>query len=211
MTTYLFYLLHVKSCFQNNNLQDNITNEIDLTVSIIMGLIMLKMDTHTHTHMLTPQFPVEITWQAALCLLTLTGWVALFPWHLVATATRSLALIHHPDQDWHLMTSSLPISQACCYYECPSVCHLFSWAVGGVRHWCREKQNGEQTMTSIDSLSDCNETEVAFRSTCFFHVWTLYPCFYYQSTSTPAMLLFKTNEPSSNFCSCRWFTTKKMA
>lgn len=132
-----------------------------------MGLIMSKMDTHAHTHMLTPQFPVQFTWQAALCLLTLIGWVALLPWHLVATATRSLALIHHPDQDWHLMTSSLPISQACCFYECPSVCHLFSWAVGGVRHWCRDKQNGEQTMTSIYLLSNCNKRHLTL--SCLNH------------------------------------------
>lgn len=59
--------------------------------------------------------------------------VALLPWHLVATATRTLALIHHPDQDWHSLTSSVPISQPCCYNERPSVCHTSAkqWGVSG--------------------------------------------------------------------------------
>lgn len=93
-------------------------------------------------HKLIPQLPLRCTCQASLCPLLLIGWVALLPWHLVATATRSLAPIHHPDQDWHLMTSSLPIRQACCYYECPSVCH-FQLSSGGFKNWCSRKWNGE--------------------------------------------------------------------
>lgn len=93
-------------------------------------------------HKLIPQLPLWCTCQASLCALLLIGWVALLPWHLVATATRSLAPIHHPDQDWHLMTSSLPIRQACCYYECPSVYH-FQLSSGGFKNRCSSNWNGE--------------------------------------------------------------------
>lgn len=124
---------------------------------------------------LIPQLPPRCTCQASLCPLLLIGWVALLPWHLVATATQSLAPIHHPDQDWHLMTSSLPIRQACCYYECPSVCH-FQLSSGGFKNWCSLKWNGElkkRKKTLDHSFTSCKEMSLLYSIVLYFFLWLI--------------------------------------